>query len=246
MANRSVPGHTRTDGDPVKKYLSELSVGLRIRDRAAKEQLLSTVEKDLRRAAGKDPSYEGLVKELGPPRELASKLSDPRNWVVQMGTPLMPKVPLVPAISSSGRFMLSIFIVAMFVVSGALFAFLPPDDIIYPVMLMVSALIYLLVSTIYYGFIGYSLTYKAMKGSGIGVEPCSRAIFDIQLLIAGAAVLLLDAGMVLYPLSGDTGAVLVSAPLGVPPLLLTVAVVLMARGSRKVLPLGAFHTKNKK
>jgi hypothetical protein len=246
MANKEVPGPKKNGGDHISRYMMELSSGLRIRDMAAKGQLLSSVERDLKRSAGKASSYEGLVKVLGPPRELASKLSDPRNWVVQMGTPLMPKVPLGPAISSRGRLMLSVFIVSMFVVSGALFAFLPSDAITYPVMLMVSAMIYLLVSTMFYGFIGYTMTYGSMIGSGIGVEPCSRTVYDLQLLSAGAAVLLLDAGMVLYPLAGDGSAILVSVPLGVPPLLLTVAVVLMARSSRKVLPSGESHTKNKK
>jgi len=246
MAKREVQGSGMGDRDHLSRYMMELSAGLRIRDRAAKEQLLSSVERDLKRSASKVSSFEGLVNELGPPRELASKLSDPRNWVVQMGTPLMPKVPLVPAISSRGRLMLTVFIVSMLVVSGALFAFLDEDEMVYPVMIMVSALIYLLVSTMFYGFVGYAMTYRSMKGGGMGVEPCSRAVYDRQLFAAGAMVLVLDASMVLFPLAGGRAALLVSVPLGIPPLLLTIAVVLMARSSRKALPAEGTHTKKMK
>ncbi len=156
-----------------QKYLALFNKNLRIRERAVRSDLLIDIENKLQNI-GPVKDLEDIIIKIGDPVSLAEELSNPDNWVIDVGKPLNPKVPIKPYFSPRGRIILAtVFII------GLIFSFFTltsgnTSGWISSGVLILFFTYWIVLSSLMNSYLGYFIMVKDVKKEGLRTEGLSR------------------------------------------------------------------------
>ncbi|MGA1849129.1 MAG: hypothetical protein ACMUHB_07295 [Thermoplasmatota archaeon] len=230
-------GGGRHNGNPTQEYLRIFQRNLHIKDLEINDQIIASIKQKLS-SLDKVEEMEILVSELGDPAKLARDLSNPDNWVMDMGTPLNPKVPIDPYFSRRGRIMIAgVFILGLILSFLLLTTFRDVAWTLSGTMVVFFA-IWIIGSALLNTYLGYLSTFQKLKRSGLGIEGMKLGSLKKQL--AGASLI----SVVIMLLCGAVPAIIefpagiLSIPLSMTTLVMTLIglFVLNREGSRVLEP----------
>jgi uncharacterized membrane protein len=187
----------------VNWYLDELERGLRVKDRAYREQILAQVKPAVMETANRSTSKKDLVREMGSPKEMARELSDPRNWVVDIGSPLSPRKEIAPFFSPRGRYILTTMFLMGIAIPILLFIFKPDVGWVLPGLLLSFVAVWAIGVSFLNNYLGYLGTAWDLKGSNMNISTIGIRKLRVHLtiytttsitisLVLGSASVILD------------------------------------------------------
>ncbi len=228
-----------------EKYLSEVERRLRIRDEYVRKQLLNELRSAVVKASAEARSIDDIKKALGSPGALARKLSDPSNWIIDMGGPMNPKVPIRSFLSAS--VLRVIFLLLLLGMGFAIFMLILPEgpDLSYSSITVGFCGLWGVGAYVINRYLGYLLTASDLHASGMKVEMLSGKEFTRQVIgLTGLGLLFLWA-LGLAPLLLNIEGGVVSIPLAAgSTLALSTGAYLMMKEGRSVLNGGGKNPKS--
>jgi hypothetical protein len=224
-SRKNLPVNDQDRSDHLEKYMDRFSRNLKIKDEQMKEEIIHTIRSRLKGLAEPGDDLNELIGKLGDPSKLGRELSNPENWVVEIGTPLSPKVPINPFFSQKGRIFLGGIFILGLIMSFAILVTLGDPGWIVAGILIIFFAIWIILSALLNSYLGYFSTLREMKKEGIRLEGISYSllkkhtivylciILSILVLLAFVPVLLDSThGIISLPLSLSTSvAVIVSS-----------------------------------
>lgn len=199
--------------DPSYVFIRRFEKGLRIKDDASREEIIEEITSRIVDLERKGKDLEGIIEIMGQPEELASMLSNPENWFIDMGTPTSPLVPVESFISNKGRTMLIIaFLLALLL--SSLMVITGEFGLLVPVILAFTITLWALMAAWLNQHLGYILTYKKMKDGKMKVSPISKNGMLISIWKHFTFSIILSFVLILSPLVFDRDSLFFSIPLG--------------------------------
>lgn len=216
-----------TDGSRVSLaawYISTFERSLRIKDKEDKDQIIGQIKPSIINVSKKASSKEEMVSELGDPRILARELSDPRNWVLDIGSPLSPRREVKPFFSNRGRLFLMVLFLIGIVIPAGMFILRPELGWVLPGLLLSFVALWALGISFLNNFLGYLGTAQDLKETGMKIGTMGRKslrnyIFSFVTISVVISIILGSGSVIL-----DTGVLSVSFPIT----LSTIAATIMA------------------
>jgi len=200
-------------GELASWYLEVFEKNLRIRDEASKGQILHQVKGLLDRSLKGVKSRNELVDRMGDPAGLGKELSNPANWVIDMGSPLSPKTEIEPFFSRRGRLILSTIFLLALVIPIGIFLIKPDIGWMLPGILLLFIVIWALGLSFLNTYLGYLGTLSRLKEAQVHVNAVS--LNDLQrhskIFIALSVVLSLTCGVL--PLLFDISLLSIMVPI---------------------------------
>jgi len=200
-------------GELTSWYMEVFERNLRIRDEVSKGQIVHQVRGLLERSSKGVKNRNELVDRMGDPAGLGKELSNPANWVIDMGSPLSLKTEIDPFFSRRGRLILStIFLLAMAIPIGILLV-QPDIGWLLPGILLVFIVIWALGLSFLNTYLGYLGTLSRLKEAQVHVNAIS--LNDLRrhsrIFLALSTVLSLTCGVL--PLAFDMSLLSVTVPI---------------------------------
>ncbi len=201
----------KKERNPADEFLRRFSSSLRLRDKEVADALTELIKSRIDSIHSKKKTMEELISALGRPEDLARTLSDPSNWVIEMGTPLNPGVPIKSFLSSIGRnmllavFILALILSAALVVSGTV-------DLVYPVVISISIALWAIMISWFTQFLGFVTAYKEITEGSLPVNAPSRDKFRGSFLLSMVFLFFLSMLLALSPLLGEREGFRISIP----------------------------------
>lgn len=201
----------KKERNPADEFLRRFSSSLRLRDKEVADALTELIKSRIDSIRSKKKTMEELISALGRPEDLARTLSDPSNWVIEMGTPLNPGVPIKSFLSSTGRnmllavFILALILSAALVVSGTV-------DLVYPVVISISIALWAILISWFTQFLGFISAYKEITEGSLPVNAPSKDRFRRSVLFSMVFLFLVSMLLALSPLLGEREGFRISIP----------------------------------
>ncbi|MFW3146735.1 MAG: hypothetical protein ACMUIE_07995 [Thermoplasmatota archaeon] len=195
------------------RYISELMSSLRIKDDEARKGIELTLRTSISRLKEKEPPYASIIKEIGDPRALARELSDPSNWMLEIGTPLRPKVQVPSYFSKKGRLLLMSGFLAGIIFSIVLYVAGRGENIILPGLIVLLLGYWLVWASLINDHLGYFALVRELKSTKISLSMISRNELKRSVLILGNLSILMSITIVLVPYLIEPSSLVLSMPL---------------------------------
>jgi uncharacterized membrane protein len=163
----------RKDDENVKIaewYISNLEKALRIKDKVYKKQIIDQIRPSIEKASKRASSKADMIREMGDPRNIAGELSDPRNWTIDIGTPLSPGKEIKSFFSYRGRIILMLLFMVGLVIPIALFIFNPETGWVLPSLLVAFVALWALGISFLNNFLGYIGTAVDLKRTDMKID----------------------------------------------------------------------------
>lgn len=175
----------------VRWYLDELDKNLRIKDDIYKEQIMDQVRPSLVEISNKVHTKKELIRTFGDPRSIARELSDPKNWVVDLGSPLSPQKEIKPFFSSKGRLILTMMFTLGFAIPIGIFLLRPETGWVLPGVLISFEVIWAIGLAFLNNYLGYLGTAWSLKGSNMSITTIDYSNLKKHILIfCGSSILI--------------------------------------------------------
>jgi hypothetical protein len=203
----------KSDTKPADEFLKRFSSSLRLRDKEVADALTELIKSRIDSLHSREKSMDELISVLGRPEDLARTLSDPTNWVIEMGTPLNPGVPIKSFLSTTGRnmllavFILALILSAVLVVSGTV-------ELIYPVVISISIALWAILISWFTQFLGFISAYAELREGSLPVNAPSRDRFRRSVLSSVLFLFLVSTLLALSPFLGEREGFVISIPAG--------------------------------
>ncbi|MGA1792722.1 MAG: hypothetical protein ACMUHM_02120 [Thermoplasmatota archaeon] len=160
--------------EPVSWYLEVFERNLRIRDEVSREQIIHQVNGMLKSSSKGVKNKKELVDRVGDPAGLGRELSNPANWVIDLGSPLAPTPNIEPFFSRRGRLLLSIIFLLALAIPIGIFLVRPDKGLLFPGMLLVFIVIWALGLSFLNTYLGYLGTLSKLNDAQVHVNAIGR------------------------------------------------------------------------
>lgn len=169
--------------DPLERYLDDIYRSIKLKDEKAKTHIINGLRSNLKKETT-GTSYKELVSNIGRPSMLGKRFSDPRNWTIQLGTPIRPSVEIPPYFSAKGRIVLMGVLMICFIgIAALLAAGVLTDPWIIGSLIMIFV-IWLVAASLLNDHLGYFTHYRQLIGQGIRIEGIDRSYLTRSIQIA--------------------------------------------------------------
>ncbi|MGA1872746.1 MAG: hypothetical protein ACMUHY_03665 [Thermoplasmatota archaeon] len=196
-------------------YMNEFQKNLRIRDEVSRNQIVIQVGSMIKRSGRDIETTDDLVRRFGDPADLGRELSNPLNWMIDMGTPMSPGTDIEPFFSGRGRLILSLIFLMALAIPIGIFLVQPDSGWLMPGMLIVFIVLWALGLSFLNTYLGYIGTTSKLMKYQVNVKSIDMSALrrHARIFVVISVVLTVMFGII--PLSLEPGLLTVAVPISV-------------------------------